>query len=447
MVNIQIDCEKVVGKIKPMHAVNNIPQIGNQWFMDFLKGADIPYGRLHDTGGAFGGNLYVDIDNIFRDFDADVEKEENYDFAFTDWLIKQMVDNGIQPFYRLGTSIENLAWIKPLRIFPPKDNLKWAKICEHIIRHYNHGWANGFHYGIEYWEIWNEPETASDGSESSMWRGTKEQYFELYETASNHLKSCFPEIKIGGYASCGFYHVLGGTPIADANVPPNAKLFVDYFHDFLKYITSKEHKSPLDFFSWHSYSNYQSNVGYAEYARKTLDEYGLTKTESILNEYNPLGRRNKGLLVDATNLAANMVALQQAPLDMLMYYEMNWKSAYCGLFDAATGMPLKALYDFFAFNELYKRKEEVKSVCEDKEIYFCAAKKGNEIACMAVNTSAEGKELTISFDGANIEKAKAITVKVIDEERTYELVDGNVTGNGLSVFAATNAIISIVLEF
>ena len=27
-----------------------------------------------------------------------------------------------------------------------------------VIKHYNSGWANGYHYNIKYWEIWNEPD-------------------------------------------------------------------------------------------------------------------------------------------------------------------------------------------------------------------------------------------------------------------------------------------------
>ena len=61
---------------------------------------------------------------------------------------------GTKPFYRLGQSIEHQT--KKYGIYPPKDFKKWAKICEHIIRHYNEGWANGYRMGIEYWEIWNE---------------------------------------------------------------------------------------------------------------------------------------------------------------------------------------------------------------------------------------------------------------------------------------------------
>ena len=51
----------------------------------------------------------MDIPNIFRDFDADPDDPEAYDFAFTDLLIKALVENGVEPFFRLGVTIENQA--------------------------------------------------------------------------------------------------------------------------------------------------------------------------------------------------------------------------------------------------------------------------------------------------------------------------------------------------
>ena len=40
--------------------------------------------------------------------------------------------------------------------------------------HHNEGWADGFNYGIEYWEIWNEPDfDKDDASNKRTWGGTK----------------------------------------------------------------------------------------------------------------------------------------------------------------------------------------------------------------------------------------------------------------------------------
>ena len=37
-----------------------------------------------------------------------------------------------------------------------------------------------------------------------MWKGTAEQYYDLYAAASKHLKKCFGDsIKVGGYSSTG----------------------------------------------------------------------------------------------------------------------------------------------------------------------------------------------------------------------------------------------------
>ena len=73
--------------------------------MQYLKDANIGYARLHDVGGGFGGNLYVDIPNIFRDFDADEFDPESYDFAFTDELLKGMAEYDIKPIYLSNTKL------------------------------------------------------------------------------------------------------------------------------------------------------------------------------------------------------------------------------------------------------------------------------------------------------------------------------------------------------
>ena len=201
MSNVFINSEEIVSKIKPMNCVNNFPSIRNAYDQQF-KDLEIPYSRLHDTV-ALNPHL-VDVDSIFPNFDADENDENSYDFAFTDYIIKKLINLGTKPFYRLGSSIETLHWIKTYHIYPPKDYLKWAKICEHIIAHYNEGWANGFHYGIEYWEIWNEPEQYIDIEKNQMWKGTYDEFLKFYEVSSNHLKNRFPNIKIGGHGGCGF---------------------------------------------------------------------------------------------------------------------------------------------------------------------------------------------------------------------------------------------------
>ena len=210
MPNIVFDFSEKMGAIKAMHGVGQPPLLGTDTsYFRYLKEANIPYSRLHDVAGWWGGNMFVDIPNIFRDFDANENDPASYDFVFTDILIAGLIENNCQPVFRLGITIENFHRIKSYRIFPPRDPAKWARICEHIIRHYNEGWADGFSYGIEYWEVWNEPDNGPTSESNHMWQGSQEEFFELYRVTSKHLRACFGnKIKIGGYASCGFYSQL-----------------------------------------------------------------------------------------------------------------------------------------------------------------------------------------------------------------------------------------------
>ena len=77
MATIKINVNENIKPIKPMHAVGQPPFWGGSGKFDFsimqhLTNANIPYSRLHDVGSPFGGNRFVDICNIFRDFNADV---------------------------------------------------------------------------------------------------------------------------------------------------------------------------------------------------------------------------------------------------------------------------------------------------------------------------------------------------------------------------------------
>ena len=70
---VRVDFLRSKGPVHAVHGVGQGPLLGYDDFSMFryLKEAGIPSARLHDVGGAFGMNLFVDIPNLFRDFDAD----------------------------------------------------------------------------------------------------------------------------------------------------------------------------------------------------------------------------------------------------------------------------------------------------------------------------------------------------------------------------------------
>lgn len=397
MKKLTVDFDKTVGKIKPMHGVGQPPFSGIDFSMcDYLKKANIPYSRLHDVGGAYGGNMFVDIPNIFRDFSADPTDPASYDFAFTDLLITALVERGIEPFFRLGVTIENYCEIKAYRIAPPTDYNKWAEICEGIIRHYTEGWANGFNYKITYWEIWNEPDNYETPEKNQMWTGSPLDYFRLYETASKHLKKCFPHLKIGGYASCGFY-ALTDSNNDFAACSPRYKYFVDFFNDFLKYIS--EHRCPLDFFSWHSYAEIEDNVAWADYVRKKLDEYGYYNTEQTMNEWN-CHPELKGTAKHASLTAGMLCAMQDTELDSAMFYDARCgMGVYSSMFNCMTYKPLPSYYSFLAFGELYKRGNQVYIGKMPKGIYASAAR-GTDGCLLIVNTGEKAVNFELDVSGS-----------------------------------------------
>ena len=386
------------GKIKPMHSVGQPPILGWDDFSMFhyLKEIGVKYSRLHDTGGPFGKGIYVDIPNLFRDFDANPYDPASYDFAFTDRLLQAMIDNDIEPYFRLGVTIENECQVKAYRIFPPKDNLQWARICEGVIRHYTQGWANGFHWNITHWEIWNEPENMPDPLENHMWRGTFEQYLDLYETASKHLKKLFPNLMIGGYASCGLYAV---TRSIGYELYPAAKARFDFllksFLDFVAFV--KKNKCPLDFFSFHFYDVAKNARKQIEFIRKTLDDAGLQKTEMSLNEWMMPGIGECGNMEQAANIAAMIVEMQQLPVDDAEIYDARCgMGAYSPLFNPITHKPRKAYYCLKAFNELYKLGNDVPVTGLPDGMYAAAAQNKSRRAVMLVNISK--KEILFELD-------------------------------------------------
>ena len=70
---VEVDFSREIGPVKPVNGVGQPPLIGKLLtypMFHYLKDAGIPYSRLHDVGGWLGGGLFVDIPNLFPDFDA-----------------------------------------------------------------------------------------------------------------------------------------------------------------------------------------------------------------------------------------------------------------------------------------------------------------------------------------------------------------------------------------
>ena len=269
-----------------------------------------------------------------------------------------------------------------------------------MIRHYTEGWADGFHYNIRYWEIWNEPDNNGpwqEGFDNQMWTGTAEDYFRLYEVMSKHLKKSFPHLKIGGYASCGFYAQIPKYRARTERMP-TYQYFIDFFEDFLIYV--KRNECPLDFFSWHSYADVECTVAFAKYAREKLDEYGFNETETTCNEWNA-EYKTRGTMHHAAVCASMLCEMQShMPLDSAMFYDAKiGTSIYGGLFNPMTRLPLPAYYSFLAFNELYKLGNETEIILEGAPagVSVLGATDGKQTKIIIANPTEEDVKVESGF--------------------------------------------------
>ena len=395
MQTLKFDTTKKLGAFKILNATNGGPwhkrHAKDQFRSNFndYKAARIPYSRNHDSGvlSIYGGPYSHDITNIFPRFEADVNDPASYDFACTDESILTCLDAGTETFFRLGQTIEHQ--IKKHGTIPPADFQKWAEICEQIILHYNEGWADGFHLNIQYWEIWNEPDLDPDDSTNKRtWGGTRAQFFDMYEIASKHLKSKFPNLKIGGPA------------IAND---------MDWADDFLSQM--KHRGAPIDFFSWHIYATTPEKViKRAQTVDHLLTKNGYENAESILNEWNYVKGWEEEFaytimavhgLKNASFILSTMALSQRSPIDMLMYYDTR-PSVFCGIFDYYSYKPLKGYYPMKWYGAFYDMEAEIRSENEIDNIYsLCGVDTNGKVLCMLTyysdDDSAKAKEISLDF--------------------------------------------------
>lgn len=416
MHTVMVNFNEITGRMKPMHAVNNGPLITKKEQkrsnFESFSNANIPYVRNHDASfcGNYGGEHIVDVHAIFPDFTKNPYDIESYDFVLTDSYLSNIKEAGSEIFYRLGTKIEHIR--KKYGTIPPADFNKWAIVCEHIIRHYNEGWGNGFQFGITYWEIWNEADGIALNGDTPNWAGTPEEYYDLYIIAATHLKKKFPHLKIGGPA------------LSDV---PNPK----WLEDFFIALTENGEKTPLDFFSWHQYFNDPWLVKRkTEFFKEKLKQYGYNDTEILLNEYNFLVDWSDGFIdtiktiisVKGAAFTSAVMAVGQQNLDMLMYYDAR-PCVFNGMFDYYTLQPLKGYYPFLMFSKLYELGNCVYSKSNDEDIYVVAASDGKKqkimityYACDETNSDNE-KEVTINLAG---DVLKSWKISLLDDVVTMK---------------------------
>lgn len=167
------------------------------------------------------GEPYYDFSIVDSAYDAIVSAGHHVlvELGFTprDLLPPEADELTVVPSPTVYTSYEAGAWG-----YPPRDYDKWAGLVEALVQHCLE------RYGEEevsawLWELWNEPDIF-------YWRGTPQQFNELYTATARAVRNVLPHGLVGG--------------------PTVTSSGLDFLRQFLDYTT--ERNEPLDFISYHT---------------------------------------------------------------------------------------------------------------------------------------------------------------------------------------------------
>ena len=184
-------------------------------------------------------------------YTEDAQGHPVYDWHIVDSIFDTYVRRGMRPLAEIGFMPEALSthpqpyrhhWKPGVQYdsvytgwaYPPNDYKKWGELVYqwvlHSIQRYGEKEVSSW-----LWEVWNEPNIG-------YWKGSKDDYFSLYDFAADAVKKALPSARIGGPATTG----------------PGWDKAAGWLQDFLvhcdggtNYATGKK-GAPLDFISFHA---------------------------------------------------------------------------------------------------------------------------------------------------------------------------------------------------
>jgi len=183
-------------------------------------------------------------------YTEDVHGNPVYNWKIIDSIFDTYVKRGMKPFAQIGFMPQALStrpepykhyWkpgdsyddIMTGWAYPPKDYNKWGELVyqwvKHSVERYGKAEVESW-----YWEVWNEP--------AYYFKGTRQEFFKLYDYAAAGLKRALPTAKIGGMNVAG----------------TKSKKSQEYLNEFIRhcltgtnYATGKI-GSPLELLSFHA---------------------------------------------------------------------------------------------------------------------------------------------------------------------------------------------------
>jgi xylan 1,4-beta-xylosidase len=212
---VTVHADQVVGEIRPIwnyfgydEAGTTLTREGRDLLGKLNALTDEPVRiRVHHLLTSGDGTLALkwSSTNVYTE---DADGNPHYDWTRLDAIMDELTRPGIEPFVQASFMPQALSsqpepytpvlvksglprdMVSGGAFYPPKDYRKWEALIEAWARH------SGERYGVArasswLWELWNEPE-------SPYWRGTKEEYFRLYDHFAAAVKRALPNARVGG---------------------------------------------------------------------------------------------------------------------------------------------------------------------------------------------------------------------------------------------------------
>lgn len=253
-VNIQVDLSQPAG---------TLPPIWSYFGYDEPNYTYAPNGKklLTELAELSPGPVYVRVHNLLTTGDGSVSLKWGstnvytedaagnpvYSWAILDRIFDTYHENQIRPLVEVGFMPQALSTHpQPYRhtfpqgniytgwAYPPKDYRKWAEVVFQFGQHLRQRYGDT-ELKTWLWEVWNEPDI-------EYWKGTPEEYFKLYDFASDAILRAFPEARVGGPDTTG---------PADPKAAEFLRLFLDHCAHGRNYVSGKV-GAQLDFVAFHA---------------------------------------------------------------------------------------------------------------------------------------------------------------------------------------------------
>jgi xylan 1,4-beta-xylosidase len=206
------------------------------------------YVRVHNllTTGDGAGSLKWGSTNVYSE---DASGQAVYSWTILDKIFDTFRESGVKPLVEIGFMPKALSTHpEPYRhdfprtpvgeiytgwAYPPKDYKKWSDLVFHFVDHLRRRYGDA-EVNTWLWEVWNEPDIG-------YWKGTREEYFKLYDFSVEAVLRALPDARIGGPETTG----PGNTKAADF-----LQSFLDHCAHQQNYANGKT-GSRLNFISFH----------------------------------------------------------------------------------------------------------------------------------------------------------------------------------------------------